>query len=84
MEERIRTSAGKMIREARMDKGWTQRELGKMLGYDYGNFIGMIENGNSILPIDKIPIISEILGLNPKKLLKEVMLCKHPGVARYI
>ena len=84
MAERARTSAGNMIREARLAKSWSQLELGKMLGYDYGNFIAMIENGKSMVPIDKIPVICDILGINPKELLREVMLCKHPSVAKYL
>ena len=84
MVERASTTAGKMIRNARIEKGWSQRELGKMLGYDYGNFVGMIEVGKSKLPIEKVPLISELLGINPKQLFREVMIDRYPEIVKYI
>ncbi len=44
----------------------------------------MMENSSSKIPIDLIPKISELLDLNPKKLLKEVMISRHPTVAKYL
>jgi transcriptional regulator with XRE-family HTH domain len=78
------SKASQMIREARIKKGYTQQELGTMLGYEYGYFVGMMENSSSKIPIDLIPKISELLDLNPKKLLKEVMTSRHPSVAKYL
>lgn len=78
------SKASQMIREARIKKGYTQSQLGTMLGYGYGNFVGMMENSASQIPIDLIPKLSELLNLNPKKLLKEVMICRYPTVAKYM
>ena len=78
------SKASKMIRTARLRKGWTQRELGLMLGHSYGNFIGMLESGSAQIPVGIIVPISNLLGLDPKKLLREVMICRHPDLAKYL
>lgn len=78
------SKASKMIRTARLKKRWTQRQLGKMLGHNYGNFVGMIETGASQVPFDMIPQLSSLLDLDPKKLLREVMICRHPDLAKYL
>ena len=79
-----RMRLGKMIKEARITKGWPQLELGKMLGYRYGHFVGSLENGKAEIPYEKIPALSELLDLNPRELLKDVMSIRHPEVVQYL
>jgi transcriptional regulator with XRE-family HTH domain len=78
------SKASEMIRKARKKKGWTQQELGTMLGYGYGNFVGMMESSASKIPFDLIPRLCELLDLDPRKLLKEVMISRHPTVAKFL
>ena len=78
------SKASRMIRNARLKKRWTQQQFGKMLGFDYGNFIGMMESGQSQIPINLIPRLCDLLDMDPKKLLKEVMVCRYPGVAKFL
>lgn len=78
------SKASLMIRAARLQKGWSQRQLGGMLGHNYGNFVGMIETGASQVPFDLIPQLSSLLDLDPKILLREVMICRHPTLAKYL
>lgn len=52
-----------------------------MLGHSYGNFIAMVESGVSMVPIKMIPQLSNLLDLDPKKLLREVTICRYPTVA---
>jgi transcriptional regulator with XRE-family HTH domain len=54
MEKKTVSNAVTMIRFARLKKGYTQLELGRMLGYNYSNFIAMIQNGVSMVPINMI------------------------------
>jgi transcriptional regulator with XRE-family HTH domain len=75
---------GKIIQKARSKKGYSLADVGKLLGYRYGNFIGMIENGKSPLPLEKIPAICEALDLDAKELFKRVMEIRHPKLARFI
>lgn len=75
---------GKIIKKARLRKDYSLANVGKLLGYGYGNFVGMIENGKSPLPLEKIPAICEILDLDPKQLFKQVMEIRYPELARFI
>jgi transcriptional regulator with XRE-family HTH domain len=84
MKKKTVSKAATMIYVARLKKGYTQLELGRMLGHNYGNFIAMIENGVSMVPIKMIPQLSNLLDLDPKKLLREVMICRYPTVAKYM
>ena len=47
---------GRIIREARMSKGYSQAQLGRMCGLKYGNFITMIESGKSDIHYNLKPI----------------------------
>jgi len=44
---------GRYIRSRRREVGITQNELGRRLGYDYGNFIAMLERGASKFPLER-------------------------------
>jgi len=48
------------------------------------NFIAMLESGSAQIPLGIIVPISNLLGLDPKKLLREVMICRHPDLAKYL
>ena len=76
--------ASRMLRNARLKKRWTLRQLGKMLGYGYGNFVGMMESGQSQIPIELVPLLCDLLDMDTKKFLKEVMVCRYPGAARFL
>jgi len=84
MNNDARSKLGDKIRRAREAQGWTQAELGKMLRYKFGNFVGMIEAGKAEIPLEKIPLLSEILGFNPRELLKEVLTVRCPEVAKLL
>jgi hypothetical protein len=42
------------------------------------------EGGKAEIPFDKILLLSEILGFDPRELLKEVMSIRYPEVAKYL
>jgi transcriptional regulator with XRE-family HTH domain len=79
-----RAKLGNKIRQAREARGWTQAELGKMLKYRFGNFVGVIECGKAEIPFENIPLVSEILWFDPRELLKEVINIRYPEVAKYL
>jgi transcriptional regulator with XRE-family HTH domain len=73
---------GEMIREAREGKDMTQQELGRLLGLRYGNFIGMLESGHSVVPYNRIPQLCSLLDLNPVELCRRVMSERDPEMAK--
>ncbi len=53
---------GNRIREKRIERGWSQRELCKRIGYSNHSTIGKIETGKVDLPQSKIVKFAEVLG----------------------
>lgn len=56
--------AGERLRRARMIKGYTQTELGQMLGYADSTTIYKIEKGLQKIPHAKMREICQILGID--------------------
>jgi predicted transcriptional regulator len=52
---------GPLVRERRDELGMTQRQLGHKVGLQYGNFIGMLERGETKMPLDSWRIYAEAL-----------------------
>jgi transcriptional regulator with XRE-family HTH domain len=84
MSIKRRTRAGSMIKQAREARGWSQLELAIMLGYKRGNFLSMLETGASELPFEKIPLLCELLDLDPRELLREAMTSRYPNLVKYL
>lgn len=61
---------GKMIREYRLVKGWTQAQLAEALGYDNPQFISLIERQQSKVPLQTLGQLVVILGI-PEHLIVE-------------
>lgn len=54
---------GKLIRDARLRRGWQQQELADRIGVDRG-YISTIENGKRNWPQQYVPAIADALGLD--------------------
>lgn len=50
---RVSVQIGRFIKDRRSALGMTQSQLARKLGYKYGNFVTMIENGNASFPLDR-------------------------------
>ncbi len=61
---------GPMVKEARLKLGLSQVELARNLGYNYGNFIGMIESGTAKFPRDGVLKFAKALNIPPVKFIK--------------
>ena len=57
------------IKLLRLEKGWSQTELAKRVGYSDKSMIAKIENGKVDLPQSKIIEFAEVLGTTPTDLL---------------
>lgn len=60
---------GEKIKQARIEKGMTQEELGKKLGYKSRTSINKIETGERDIPRSQLKRIANILGVSPISLL---------------
>lgn len=54
---------GDRIREARIERRWSQRELAKRMGYSNHSTIGKIESGKVDIPQSRIVQFADVLGV---------------------
>jgi transcriptional regulator with XRE-family HTH domain len=80
----IDPTVGQFIRENRERLGMTQAQLGKKLGYRYGNFITMLEGGNAGFPVDKWKKYAEALEVPEHEFLKVVLGAAYPDMMPYL
>lgn len=52
--EEMRSRAGELLSKIRGEKGYSQRDIAKKLGYKGHNFIYLVERGKSKVPADKV------------------------------
>jgi len=77
-------TVGQLIKRKREELKMTQSELGKALGYRYGNFIGYLENGKAVFPIEKWEEYATLLRV-PKHLFLKVLLGERfPNMLRFV
>jgi hypothetical protein len=60
----------------------SQREIAAEVGYDRPNVISMIKNGDTKLPLDRVPALAKALGVDSKHLFRLTLEQHHPEVAR--
>ena len=56
----------------------TQRVVAEQIGYNKSNIITMFKRGDTPIPINKIPIICEVLKIDPKRFLRTALAEYHP------
>lgn len=62
-----------IIREQRLEKGWSQLTFAKKIGYENSQFISNIERGVSMLPHYVLPKIAMVFNLALSDLEKQWM-----------
>lgn len=62
--KRLRKQAGAYIQKLRVDKGLSQLDLSKRLGYEYYSFISQVENGIVRVPPDALGAWARALGVD--------------------
>ncbi len=77
-------SIGAFIKKRREELKLTQTELGKTLGYRYGNFIGYLENGRAAFPVEKWEEYAEVLHTPKHEFLEIVFQEKYPSMMDYL
>lgn len=61
---------GQNLRRLRMERGMSQEELAKALGYTNRSSINKIEIGRSSIPTEKIQLTAQVLGVSPLELFE--------------
>jgi hypothetical protein len=59
-----------------------QRQIAAEVGYDRPNIISMLKNGDTALPLDKVPAFAKALDVDPKHLFRLALEQNHPEIAR--
>jgi transcriptional regulator with XRE-family HTH domain len=62
----------------------TQREIAERAGYPRANIITMFKTGDTRVPLNKIPVLAEILGMDPKRFLRVALQEYEPEVLSVI
>lgn len=57
-------SIGQKIKEKRIERGWSQRELANRMGYGNNSTIARIEAGKVDIPQSRIVQFAEVLGVS--------------------
>ena len=75
---------GPFIRRRREEIGMTQLQLGKALGHKYGNFVGMLEKGQSPFPAEHWKKYAEVLQVPYHRFLRLVIEELYPDMLEYL
>lgn len=79
--KKLEYDPGKIIKEYRTSAGMTQLELAKKLGYEIPQFISLIENGHSKVPLNILGQIMTFLNI-PEKVIVDALLDSYETDAR--
>lgn len=60
--------------------GKTQRQIALEVGYSKPNVVSMMSNGQTKIPINKIPLFSRALGVDPAHMLRLALAEYHPEI----
>lgn len=69
-------SIGSLIRSYREKANMTQKTLSEMMGYENPQFVSLIENGHSKVPLNVLGKVIEALRI-PEKKVVEVLLAAY-------
>ena len=81
---RRETDPNRIVAIRRDEVGMTQGELARALGYKNTNFISMIENGQSEVPVDRAVDIANALGIDARFFTERVLRKRHPSIANVL
>jgi hypothetical protein len=75
---------GRFIKKRREEMGLSQVALGKLLQYQYGNYIAMIEAANASFPLERWRDYADALQVPRHEFLKLVLEDAFPEMMPYI
>jgi transcriptional regulator with XRE-family HTH domain len=69
----LRKEAGLWLKELREKRGLSQRQMSEKLGVNYYTFISQLETGRGRIPPDRYLAWAEVLGVEPKRFVKNLL-----------
>ena len=67
-------NVNKILKIARMKKGYSQERVARLLGYSSPQFISNFERGECLLPLVKLKKMGEILGVDKHQIVRNLVL----------
>ena len=71
--QELRREGGRHLRELREARGLSQRQLAGLIGVEFYTFVSQIETGRGRIPPDSYRIWAEALGVEPRRLVRDLM-----------
>ena len=71
--KRLRQAAGEWLRSLREKRSLSQRELALRVGLDYYTFVSQLETGRGRIPPDRYRRWAEVLGVDTRSFVRELM-----------
>lgn len=77
---RIFSPTAAMLEKAIEASELTQREIADRAGFKHANIISMLKSGETRVPLNRIPALTQTLGMNEREFLILAIQEYHPGV----
>lgn len=61
---------GKLLKEARLNAGYTQSEVANIIGLTSPQFISNIERGTCVIPVEILQLLPKLYNICPRKLIE--------------
>lgn len=74
----LRKEAGLWLKELRERRGLSQRQMAEKVGGNYYTFISQLESGRGRIPPDRYLVWAEVLGVEPKVFVRNLLRCYDP------
>ena len=69
-----------MLEKAIETSDLTQREIADRVGFRHANIISMLKSGDTRVPLNRIPALAQVLGMDEREFLILAIQEYHPGV----
>jgi transcriptional regulator with XRE-family HTH domain len=73
LTRKLRSRAGRWLRELREKRGLSQRELARKVRAEYYTFISQLELGRGRVPPDRYLLWADALGISPREFVRGLM-----------
>jgi transcriptional regulator with XRE-family HTH domain len=80
----LRQQAGRLLKQWRTAAALTQMEVAKRVGVEYYSFISAIEQGKSVIPLDKFDLWADALKRDKSDFARTMLKYYHPNLAKRV